>query len=335
MKVPFNEASYLAQVRRLRNLARIAISQYPVQVKSINFIRHGENTTFRIDAKDGRTYLLRIHRNEYHTKSAIEEEMSWLALLSKAGLTVPKPVISTHGDLVRTVAHLDLPTSRNCSLFEWIKGRLIGESVSTKHLYQVGVILANFHTHAPRTAVIHRRYWTSEGLVGERPSFGSIDSLAGIRPKQQEAISRARILVLKKLRRFEKDFPQKQGLIHADLHFGNILSIGKSLGAIDFDDCGYGFHSYDLVIPLLSVERLLGERKSNRLSEYKNALISGYQTKKKWDADDERIFPYLFTARRLAMLGWLNSRSDNPRLKAQLRSAVDNGLKHLRIEHHL
>lgn len=335
MKTPFNEASYLAQVRRLRNLARIAISQYPVQVKAINFIRHGENTTFRIDGRGGRTYLLRIHRNEYHTKSAIEEEMSWLALLSKAGLSVPKPVISNHGDLVRTVAHLDMSSSRNCSLFEWIKGRCIGESVRTKHLYQVGVVIANFQMHTPRTPVIHRRYWTAEGLVGEKPTFGSIDSLAGIRPKQQETISRARKLVLKKLQRFEKKFPERQGLIHADLHFGNILSIDNSLGAIDFDDCGYGFHSYDLVIPLLSVERILGERKSNRLSEYKDALISGYQTKKKWDANDEKIFPYLFTARRLAMLGWFNSRSDNPRLKAHLKSAVDNGLRHLKLEHHL
>ena len=63
---------------------------------------------------------------------------------------------------------------------------------------------------------------------------------------------------------------------------------------------------------------------------YKKELIDGYKTKRNWDAEDEKIFSSLVTARKLLMLGWLNSRSDNPRLKKYLKTAVKNCLKHLK-----
>ncbi len=80
---------------------------------------------------------------------------------------------------------------------------------------------------------------------------------------------------------------------------------------------------------------MLDERKRSRLPEFKDALLAGYTTKKSWDRDDEEIFPCIVTARKLAMLGWLNSRSDNPRLKMRLKGAVDQALRHLKAGHGL
>lgn len=165
--------------------------------------------------------------------------------------------------------------------------------------------------------------------MGADARFGSIDSLAGVRPELQATISRARKLVLKELRQFERQFPERQGLIHADLHFGNILSAGEELVAIDFDDCGYGFHAYDLAVPMLSLEGMVGREKRKRLPEFEGALISGYSAKKTWDHHDERIFPYLIAARRLAMLGWLSSRRDLPRLKKLLNRAASDAARSL------
>ena len=39
------------------------------------------------------------------------------------------------------------------------------------------------------------------------------------------------------------------GLIHADLHHGNLL-LHDSLTAIDFDDCAYGSYAFDLAMPI-------------------------------------------------------------------------------------
>lgn len=332
MKKPFNEATYLAQVRRLRNLAALALAQYPIQVKDIHFVNHGENTTFRIQSRRGLQYLLRIHRDNYHTKAAIEEEISWLNSLSKAGLSVPKPVISKNHEFVETVSNSDFQNSRYCSLFHWIEGRFIDKSISPKHLFQVGALLAELQKRSPRFSVAHRRYWTSKGLMGSKPKFGSIDLLDGVSTKQQKIISQARKFVFAKLQQFEKKFPERQGLIHADLHFGNILTVGENLGAIDFDDCGFGFHAYDLVIPLISAQGILGEKGQNLLPEFKDALISGYLTGQSWDHNDEKIFPYLIAARRLTMLGWLNSRADNPKLRKHFKGSVERVVNYLKRE---
>ncbi len=192
VKSPLSEASYLAQVRRLRNLAETAISQYPVHAERIDFIHHGENTTFRVHGKGGIQYLLRIHRPGYHTKAAIQEELVWLSQLSHAGHLVPKPVFSKRGTLVETVMQGDVAVPRNTALFVWIEGRFIRKSVRPKHLYAVGKVLAELQSDAPRARVVHRRYWTSEGLVGAKPKFGSIDSLACVHPAQQALITKAR-----------------------------------------------------------------------------------------------------------------------------------------------
>lgn len=106
--------------------------------------------------------------------------------------------------------------------------------------------------------------------------------------------------------------------------------MGIELAAIDFDDCGFGFYAYDLVIPLISTEYILGRKRKNEIPKFKEALLRGYMTHAKWDKHDESILPHLMNARRLLMLGWLNSRSDNPRLQGKLRQSAKKAIKHLK-----
>lgn len=329
MKKPFNQASYLAQVRRLKILAQKALAEYPIRVKSIHFIQHGENATFRVQAAHGQTFLLRVHRQGYHSKSAIIEEMRWLRRLVRDGFFVPNPVLSNGRRLVETVETADTG-SRNCTVLEWVHGRFIGKSVKPRHMFEVGRLLAQFHNHTSNNKVIHRRYWTAEGLVGETPKFGALNQVKALSTSQRKVLLEARKTVFTKLRKYEKKYPNRQGLIHADLHFGNFLSSGGRLGAIDFDDCGYGFFVYDLVIPYISLQRVLGTRKKSVLLEYKNALIEGYKTERKWTNEDEALFPYLVAARRIMMIGWLNSRSDNPRLRRHLKGAFKEVVRYLK-----
>jgi Ser/Thr protein kinase RdoA (MazF antagonist) len=60
----------------------------------------------------------------------------------------------------------------------------------------------------------------------------------------------ARRRLLTRLRRIERKRPERLGVIHADLHFGNLLRTRDGMSAIDFDDCGRGFYAHDLAVPL-------------------------------------------------------------------------------------
>ena len=73
-------------------------------------------------------------------------------------------------------------------------------------------------------------------------------------------------------------------------------------------------------------------KKKARFRQLREALIRGYALEKGWDSEDEKILPYLVMARKLAMLGWLQSRSDNPRIAKYLRTAVKKTVKRLKVD---
>ena len=333
---PFEQATYLAQVRRLRQLGKRALALYPLRVKDCSFVNHGENTTFQITAGNDRKFLLRIHRPGYHTESAILEELHWLEILSNEQmLLVPTPYRSKNGKLVERAATDAVNQQRLCCLFEWIDGRFMYKSLTPIHMNQLGKIIGRIQKSLSSAEVVHRRYWDAEGLLGKNAKFGSVDSLSGISAGDQKIVSKGRRLVFRTLQRFQDDFPQKQGIIHADLHFGNILVAQRRLAVIDFDDCGFGFYAYDLAVPLISIGHMLGIKRKREIPKFKQALIDGYATEARWDEDDEAILRHLISARKLVMLGWLNSRSDNPLLRKHLRRAVAKAVQHLQKEYDL
>jgi Ser/Thr protein kinase RdoA (MazF antagonist) len=216
-------------------------------------------------------------------------------------------------------------------MFEWIQGRFLRKSLTPSHLNELGRIIGRIHKGLKDAKAVHRRYWDAEGLVGRTATFGSVDHLSGISASDQKIVSRGRRIVFRQLCRFQDSFPQKQGGIHADLHFGNVLASPRGFAVIDFDDCGFGFHAYDLAVPLNSIANMLGRQRKRELPEYREALIDGYSTEARWDANDEAILPHLISARKLAMLGWLHSRSDNPGLRKHFKGALSQTVQHLKL----
>ena len=328
--IPFAQATYRTQVKRLRALAEKALDQYPIRVKKIDFINHGENATFKVTATSGEKYLCRIHRNDYHTHEGLLEELNWLEDLAKEGLHVPRPMHTSRGSVI---VEIDDPAvgSRHCDVFRWIEGRFLSKSISEDDMFKVGVLLARMQQVGRRMKSRHRRYWTSEGLVGATAKFGSIDRLLGVPPKDQKRITSTRRALLARLKRYEKKNPKKMGLIHADLHFHNLLKTsGGEIAAIDFDDCGFGFHVYDLVIPLLGSYFHLKEHKKTRsYTKLKKALLAGYSSIQPLSEEDLELLQDLIIARRLLMLGWFQSRSDNPLLKGRLLKSTRWVVKYL------
>lgn len=329
---PFEEATYRSQVLRLREMAVAAIKNYPLRPVRIEFIHHGENATFCLHMASGRKYLLRIHRGGYHSALAINEELAWLRRLSARGHAVPNPIRTKAGRYLATISTPRVSSVRHCCVFEWVEGRFLEKSVKPRHLFELGQLIATLQASAPRSN--HRRYWNADGLVGAQPKFGSVAKLIGVDRRHLAIVNEVRPKVFKALKRFEKDHPEKMGFIHADLHFGNIVLTQRGLAAIDFDDSGYGFLAYDLVIPLMSVENLLKKEKRMReLSEFRGALLQGYASRASWTEEDEAMILHLTAARRIAMLGWLHTRSDNPRLKKHLKSAAKVAANYLRTNY--
>ena len=57
----------------------------------VEFVRHGENTTYGVTDPDGRRFALRINRPGYQTREAIRSELAWMESLSESGVRTPPP----------------------------------------------------------------------------------------------------------------------------------------------------------------------------------------------------------------------------------------------------
>ena len=94
--------------------AALAIGHFDVDAIASTFVSSSENIVYRIDARDGHRYALRVHRPGYHTLAELESENAWTRALSAAG--VETPVLSR---LVRAAATRPCPTARRASHAMW------------------------------------------------------------------------------------------------------------------------------------------------------------------------------------------------------------------------
>ncbi|MGB0453381.1 MAG: phosphotransferase enzyme family protein [Bacteriovoracaceae bacterium] len=322
MKTCFENATYLSQVRRLRSLAEQALKQFPIGKHELRFINHGENTTFKVLTRK-KNYLFRIHCLSHRTKKAFLEELKWLDFLSRTtDIPVQRPIASNEGSFLVLVQNEKVGIPRYCDLLEWQEGH-IKTRKTPQTFFEVGKLIGQLQANTIKSK--YRNYWDTKGLVGKEATLGGIPAMAKDFPKQIKKLEAQRKLLYKKISRYEKRNPDKLSLIHADLHFGNMIWNKGSVRPIDFDDCGYGLELYDLAVNLSSNYFLKTKKQESSLS--KEALLNGYQEHKTLTEEDIKILPYLVAARELAMTGWLYEKRDNPMLHEFLKKNLSKRIK--------
>jgi Ser/Thr protein kinase RdoA (MazF antagonist) len=114
------------------------------------------------------------------------------------------------------------------------------------------------------------------------------------------------------------------GLMHADLHHRNFLFHNGSVGAIDFEDCGYGHWLYDFAVPLTA---LRGHPDYRALRQ---ALLTGYRRHRPLSAEHERLLDSFMALRTLQDLLGAIEVKDQPAFQEEWEASVANTLQELR-----
>lgn len=320
----FEGLSHLRQVRRLRALAKQALHAYHLQSAEFHLLQHGENTTFRVNLPENppvnlvkysasnlyhpSRFLLRIHRPGYQNEASIASELIWLAALRRAGLPVPEPVPNHSGDLYTIARVPGIPSPRVCSLLRWMDGRFYEENPQPRHMEAVGRLMACLHaqseTWQPPPA-FSRRSWDSEGLFGDGGGFNLPkaqlwDLIPAQYAGQFHAIAEQASTAMASL----DAVPDCSGLIHADLHLGNVLFARDSATGrlqarpIDFDDCGFAHWVYDFAA-------VLGDYRADEpYPLFHDALLSGYAEVRQLPLEQLKHLDTFIAARLVSLMLW-------------------------------
>jgi Ser/Thr protein kinase RdoA (MazF antagonist) len=297
------------------------LTRYGLGGAQLTLQRYEHNATFRVDAHDG-PFLLRINRPGVHTPDTIGSEMAWLtALRHDTDLRVPEPVAAHDGQFFAVVRDPGVPQPRVCVLLHWLDGRFMNQRLAPEHLWRVGVLAGRLQEHAstwtPGPGFLRPRVdtLTSEAKVSsmarsaatardsDQPTAEDSHSALGlvealVSTDDAALCARALEVVWASTRTLTKE-TSAFGLIHGDLHYENVLFRRGEARAIDFDDCGWGFHLYDLAVVLCELES------RPRYKALRDALLDAYAQIRPLPEDHAIHLRAMSVLRRMQILLWV------------------------------
>jgi Ser/Thr protein kinase RdoA (MazF antagonist) len=323
----FASLSRREQLSRLRRLGRTALAHYGLEDARLTVQRHEHNTTFRVDAQGG-LYLLRISRPRVQTPDTIGSEMAWLIALGRdTDLRVPAPVAAHDGSFFVVACDRGVPEPRVCVLLHWLDGRFVDERLAPAQISRVGALAGQLQEHAatwtPASGFLRPRVdtLTAEAKVdsmapsaatagdGDQPTPDDGDRvlqlIEALLSTDDAALCARALEVVWASTRALADETGAFGLIHGDLHYENVLFHTGEAQAIDFDDCGWGFHLYDLAVTLCELEG------RPRYDELREALLDAYAQIRRLPEDHAIHLRALLVLRRMQILVWVLQSRDH------------------------
>lgn len=280
--------------------------------RHLRLIKDRENAVHEIRIGQERA-ALRLHRPGYQSADAIRSEITLMAGLSQAGMSVPAPIATRDGQQVIT-----LSSGRLATVVSWVEGNAIGEGGAPLPgsaeeqiaLYTaLGCEVGRMHNildtlDLPKDFTRHA--WDLDGLLGEAPFWGRFWDCPALNAEERHLVNRARAVAHDQAQAYDEsgaDF----GLIHADVLRENALVKDGAITLIDFDDAGFGFRLYDLAVMMTQNED------EPNYPAIRTGALAGYRSERTLTQDAEALLDMFIMLRRFASMGWAVPRySDRP-----------------------
>lgn len=289
-----------------------AAPRFGLAPESVELLSHSENVVLALDLGAGRRAALRLHRPGYNTMDQLRSEVAWVTSLGRFGLPVPTALPTEDGQHYTTVEVGGI--DHHVGVVDWVPGAPLGSPIEADgaevvdHYHRIGQLAATIRAHhatwAPPPA-FDRRSWDLDGFLGDEPLWGRFWAVEALAPPTRKLFSDCRDALRAEFGALATT-PDHFGLIHADLHLGNLMADGDELTVIDFDDAGHGWFVYELAVALHPVLEEPWE------DDARSALVAGYRDVHPLDATEEQLIDSFLTMRSLMLVGWLDARKELP-----------------------
>jgi Ser/Thr protein kinase RdoA (MazF antagonist) len=261
------------RLRRTRATALEALARYDIGVARFGVFKTGWNTFYRIDARDGERFVLRIGAPLWRSLIDVRSELAWIeALRRETDLRVVEPIPARNGDLVTVVEAPGESEPSHCVVFRRLPGRKLNRLPAARRAYQLGGMAARLHDHAgtfrapdPFTRRQHDSVWE----YGPPDAIYSDEPHELLPPERRQVFRETAERVQAELDGLFAD-PAGKRFLHMDLHFRNVMLAGGDLAVLDFDDSEWGYPVQDIAISLHFMLSLPSYR------ELRPAYLRGY-----------------------------------------------------------
>ncbi len=285
---------------------------FGINLASVKLLSHSENVVLALTDDDGERYAMRLHRPGYNTVDEMESEVEFVESLRRFGVPVPRCIATESGGHYTPVDVGGTP--HQVGVIGWVEGSSLGGPLDgggpgiVEHYRVIGELAAQIRAHNATwepSERFTRRRWDADGLVGEAPVWDRFWEVDQLNPEQRALFTEAReflVGVLGSLPTNDDHF----GLIHSDLHLGNVMANGSDLTVIDFDDAGYGWFVHELAVAL---HPMLGEPEE---AAARAAMLEGYRSVHEFSPGEEALIDVFLAMRSLMIVGWLAARPEVP-----------------------
>lgn len=303
-------------------LAERFLARLSSRRSTARFLGGTENCVYDVYS-GGRRLILRITTASHRTLDQIKVELRWLEQLRIAGIAVCTAIHSP--DHVATL--IDNTQCYYGVLFERGRGRTLDVAYWTATWFQrLGATLSAIHACSrklPRDWLTQRPTWREDNAY-------DVDFL---RQSGHTAIAERLLGVLAEVDQFsvERD---TYGLIHGDLHPGNVIMTGRSLTLIDFDDCRGSWYLSDLSTALHSWVKKSAASQLERgyAGQVFKWLLAGYGRDNAIDDDTAEQIDNLMKLREIGLytmkLKWAINRAEDctsiPEM-SNMRQRIEDG----------
>lgn len=309
------------QVEVLRRVALAGAAHFGLQVRDLTLVLHGYNTTFRLDAGDGRRVALRVNTNSHSTLENIAAQQAWCrAITSQTDVRVPDPLAAPDGSLVVAVDAIEVGCPVTVVANSWLEGNDVVRC-SAEQAHELGRAMASLHLHSAEWSLTHGTGFP----VFDEPLFGDEDLL-----REHPSLTGAGGDLVEEARRrccaaFSSAGAEASAIaLHADLHGGNLRWHEGALAVFDFDDSGLGVPALDLAVATFYLRD--GTREAVAVEA---ALRAGYAGVTRLPDIDDDAFEGLVAARQLLLANSLLVSSTSS-LRSEAESYLDVTVQRLR-----
>ena len=243
---------------------------YGFQVNKLFKLGGGyENKMFGFDLPESKL-VVRVTPPGHKTPAEVRAEMNWILFLQENDAPVEHVISSRNDNLVELVDTKHGSISVVC--FEWAPGKLVTQDDFSPEL---------FHSWGKAVGMMHRLTKDYKSLTQPPDRIQWFDDEylnRNLIPSDQDIVIQRFDSLIDHFKN-QTPTPDTFGLIHQDVHSGNLFLDGNRLTVLDFDDSVYGFFIFDIANALgFSIWERPDDMSNNQFAEfYLKNFMEGYQ----------------------------------------------------------